>query len=123
VKARIFVVSPYRAETQAGRVANIRLAWALCEAVVQAGFAPFAPHLFYTEFLDDAHPVERELGISCGLAWLGVASEVWVYAADVEHCSSGMRAEIEVARRRGVRVVFMPHQFAGVRPFQVGGGS
>ena len=57
----------------------------------------------YTRFLDDRNPSERELGIACGLTFMAVCDEVWVYTAD--GVSSGMGQELDHAFRLGKRVV------------------
>ena len=94
---RIFLCSPY-----AGLVkANTITAELLCREVVRLGHSPFAPHLHYTRFLSDAK--ERDLGISCGLAWLQVCDEVWAYTAN--GISPGMALEIAEAHRLGVPVL------------------
>lgn len=62
----IFVCSRY-----AGNVArNTEIAEQLCRIIADAGYAPFAPHLLYTRFLNNEHPVERERGITLGLLFM-----------------------------------------------------
>ncbi len=46
---------------------NTVYAQLLCRYAVQQGLNPFASHLFYTGFMLDKNPVERELGINLGL--------------------------------------------------------
>ena len=75
----------------------------LCSRLVEAGGAPFAPHLLYPRFLDDGKLSERELGISCGLTFLEVCDEVWVYSG--KGLSSGMRREVDHAIRLGKTLV------------------
>ena len=69
---------------------------------VEAGLAPFAPHLLYTQFLDDSDPAQRELGISMGLRFMQTCDLVWVYTD--EGISGGMRAEINYAYKLGKEV-------------------
>jgi predicted amidohydrolase len=94
---RVFICSPYRGNVEANRA----LALSLCRRATEQGCAPFAAHLLYPLFLDDAVPEERARGIACALAFLELCDEVWVADGDV---SEGMRAEIEAARERGLRV-------------------
>jgi hypothetical protein len=72
---------------------------------MEHGFAPFAPHLLYPQFLDDSVPTEREAGIVMGLAVLERCSELWCFGEDV---TTGMSAEISKASALG-----MPIQFHG----------
>jgi hypothetical protein len=97
---RVFVCSPYRGDV----VANTRRAVAACRTIALAGDAPFAPHLYLPLILDDSRPVERAVGIACGLAWLAVADEIRVFGEP----SEGMHREIEAARRIGVTLRRMP---------------
>jgi hypothetical protein len=93
---RVFVCSPFR-----GNVAkNIALARAACRRIALAGDSPLAPHLLMPTYLHDGDPDERELGLLCGLAWLGAAHEVRVFGKP----SEGMAREIETARRLGIAV-------------------
>lgn len=113
---RVFVCSPLRAPTSEGYAKNLQIARELTRAVLLAGHAPYTPHLFYTEFLDDTNEQERSLGMQAGQAWLRLADEIWVFATDEESCSSGMRAEIRLAQSFSlpVRVVWMPEEFAKI---------
>jgi len=70
---------------------------------VERGCAPFAPHLLYTRFLDDAKTSEREAGITCGLTFMETCDEVWVFTGD--GISDGMRREVDQARRLDKPVV------------------
>lgn len=51
--------------------------------------------IFYTQFLDDGKPHERELGISCGLQWTDFADEIWFCLRRTDSPSSGMLRAIE----------------------------
>lgn len=114
----IFVCSPLRGtysnpESVPEKIIekNLALAKKLCLAVIKAGHAPFAPHVLYTAIeMDDKNAIDRAAGIAAGLAWLGQATEIWVFAEDIEQCSEGMRMEVERAERFSIppKLVFMP---------------
>lgn len=94
-RKKVFICSRY-----AGDVAgNIEVAKALCRKAVDMGYAPFAPHLLYTLFLDDDDPEQRALGIQLGLQFMDACDEVWVYVGDGK--SDGMNTELERAHRLG----------------------
>ncbi len=97
---RIYVCSKYAGDVEH----NVAVARGLCQTVIQAGHAPFAPHLLYTRFLDDSNPNERRAGIACGHAFLTVCDEMWVWVHEGEP-SEGMRADIEAAEFLGVPVL------------------
>lgn len=106
---RVYICSRYAGHTEH----NVRVALALCRMAVEAGLAPFAPHLLFTQFLDDGDPAlrlrsgqaPREVGISLGLRFMEVCDVVWVYLG--EGVSDGMRREIEHARRLGKPIVLL----------------
>lgn len=96
---RVFICSRY-----AGDVArNTATAERICRQAVARGCAPFAPHLLYTRFLDDEKASERDAGIACGLAFMEICDEVWVFTG--EGISDGMRVEVDYARRIGKPVI------------------
>ncbi|MCL1903692.1 MAG: hypothetical protein FWF94_04670 [Oscillospiraceae bacterium] len=68
-----------------------------------AGKVPFAPHLYFTQFLDDGISEERERGINCGLEVLSHCSEIWVFGDKI---TEGMLAEIDYAEQRGIVVKY-----------------
>lgn len=96
---RIFICSRYAGDIKH----NTETARKLCRMVVESGQVPFAPHLLFTQFLDEQDPVERERGTAVGLAFMEACDEVWAYVE--EGISEGMRREIEHARRIGKPVV------------------
>lgn len=96
---RVFICSRYRGHVEY----NTAVAKHLCAKAVREGHSPFAPHLFYTQFLDDNIESERKAGIACGACFLRICNEVWVYAGD--GVSEGMRAEIAYAKAKGIPVI------------------
>jgi len=85
---------------------NVALCKKLCMELSLMGYAPWAPHLFYPLFLDDADEFQRDLGISMGAAWMEKADEVWAYRR--LGVSTGMRFEIAAAERLGKLVISPP---------------
>src|SRR3990167_1221382 len=111
---RVFISSPYRPIEGYSVQANIDLVKALCKAALDAGYAPFAPHLFYPPMLDDGIEAEREKGITAGISWLGMADELWIW--DVDGISTGMEKEINRAMKFSIppKLVHMPAAWSGV---------
>jgi hypothetical protein len=94
-------------------VEHLALFWSLCLEVTRLGHAPFGSHGFYTRFLDDADPAQRQAGIECGHAYLAAADEVWVWTEyGVE---GGMVHDVEEARRLG-KPVFTPPTWGPALP-------
>lgn len=99
---RVQIISPFRADTPAGRSANVAYAQAAMLDCLSRDEAPFAPHLLYPAVLDESEPEQRAQGISAGLEWLSVAEAVVVYG-DLG-MSVGMAAELRQAEVLGIPV-------------------
>lgn len=91
---RIFVCSPLSADTAEEVRKNIERCWSYCLFVVRKGFSPFAPHGFYTMFMDDKNDRDRKQAITMGLAELSLCDELWYFLETNESTSKGMKAEI-----------------------------
>ena len=46
---------------------------------LERGEAPFASHGFYTQWLRDSDPTEREKGMACGKVWVETANIIAFY--------------------------------------------
>lgn len=84
----VFVSSPLSGDIEL----NQAKARKYCEFVCDAGNTPVAPHLLFTQFLDDDVQDERWLGIRCGMKLLEKCDEIWVFVGD--GVSEGMAKEI-----------------------------
>lgn len=95
----VYICSPYSGDV-AGNVKNARR---YCRFAFEQGYIPIAPHLLFTQFLDDNNPKERELGLHFGNVLMSQCREVWVFGNIV---SPGMDAEIRRARWKNYRLRF-----------------
>ena len=59
----IFVCSPYRGDM----ATNTQNARRYCRLVVEQGGIPFAPHLLFTQFLNEGKAAERRCGLRMGM--------------------------------------------------------
>lgn len=100
---RVFAVSPFRGSTPAERIQNEATARIFCRAIIDAGHAPFAPHLLYPRLGLSEEPADRERGMSAGACWLRVSDEAWVLGKPMTW-SEGMRDEIRVALDHNIRI-------------------
>jgi hypothetical protein len=88
----VFICSPYAGDIEH----NTIKAKEYCRyAAMIHDEIPFAPHLLFTQFLDEFLPEEREQGISMGLDVLTYCSELWIFG---NYVSKGMERELELAR-------------------------
>jgi hypothetical protein len=110
----IWICSPYRAREDNTIADNEKLLDALNVAVMHAGHYPWAPHGYYTRFLNDADPFERQVGLTAGRAWMLRSDAVWVYVK--LGLSVGMYGDIEFAQANNIPVVHDPLPFQTVSP-------
>lgn len=96
-KPIVYICSPYAGDVET----NVQKARRYCRFAVDKGCIPIAPHLLFTQFLNDDNPKERQLGIFFGNAVMSKCSEVWVFG---EHISNGMEAEIKRAKWKNYRL-------------------
>ncbi len=95
---RIFICSPYAGDVEN----NVGMARKMCRKAIEAGYAPFAPHLHYPGIVDDSDEKERAAGISCGLRFMDACDEVWAYIGKGR--SPGMAQELTYATSTGKRI-------------------
>lgn len=101
---RVFICSPYRNEDYLKQITNCGNAKEYCKFACLNGVAPFAPHVFYTEFLHDCIDEERQLGTECAFAFLDICNEIWVFADFNKDISEGMKKEIEYAETNNITI-------------------
>ena len=119
-KRLIYICSPYRPVEIAPKAtplreieriqkqeiaANIDRARRACRIVVALGMIPMAPHIYFTQFMDDTVEAERRRGMDFGLRWLAECDELWVFG---ERISEGMAAEIARAKELGKEIRNLP---------------
>lgn len=108
-KPLVYICSPYAGDSLRANILNARR---YCRFAVKTGHNPFAPHLFYTQFLDDSQPEERKLGMELGMIMLTKCAEVWVFGGTI---SSGMEREIARAEARCMPVRYFTTDCQEVR--------
>lgn len=92
---RVFISSPFAGEVET----NVQNARRYCAFAVKNGYIPYAPHLFFPQFMDDTIPEQRELGMFMGKVFLDGCKELWAFG---DRISPGMSEEISRAKERGI---------------------
>ena len=105
---KVYIISRYRSSTESGMEFNREVARHFCRQVVLEGKIPVAPHLFYTQFLDEDQEKERQIGLDIGIKELREADEFLLIIIG-RRISEGMQREIcQTARdKKCGRVVYM----------------
>lgn len=96
----VYICSPCRGDYEK----NIQKAQGYCREAMEkwSDVLPIAPHVYFTQFLDDTNEKERELGMAAGIALLSICDEIWVYG--MENPSQGMASEITYAIEHAIPV-------------------
>ena len=101
VLKKIYVCSRLRGDVET----NIENAKRYCEYVVKGcGAIPIAPHIYFTQFLDDNLDEERAFGTLAGLQLLSECDELWYFGDSV---SKGMVTEIIAAKEQSIPVRYV----------------
>lgn len=95
----VFICSPYSGDVEN----NVNYAEKVCRRASLKGYAPYAPHLFCTRFLNDQIPNERRAGMLVGKEFMNLVDEVWICS---ETISKGMEEEIRYAISQGMTIRF-----------------
>lgn len=103
----VYVCSPYSGDT----LKNTENARRYSRFAFEQGRIPIAPHLLFTQFLDDDNPMEREMGMHFGNVLMNLCREVWVFGDII---SPGMDAEIRRARWNNYRLRFFTNDLEEV---------
>lgn len=93
----VYICSPFAGDVEG----NTQAARRYSRFAVEQGYIPTTPHLLFPQFLNDADPKERQLGLFFGNALMSKCSEVWVFGSRI---SAGMEAEIKRARWKNYRL-------------------
>lgn len=93
----VYIASPLSGDVER----NLQFARQACRYAIAQGVTPFAPHLLYTQMLNDSSPVERQLGIDMGNQMLKLCGELWLCG---DRVSPGMAGEKALAERIGIPV-------------------
>lgn len=98
---KVYICSPYA--SQGERKQNVANAIEYCRSAILKGYLPIAPHVFYTQMLNDDIEQERAAGLALGMELLKSCDEIWVFGS----VKGGMIAEVQKANELGLKVVFM----------------
>ena len=91
----VYICSRYSGDTEGNAAKAVRYS----RFAVDEGVIPLAPHLLLPLYMDEEK--EREKAIAMDLVILERCDELWVFG---EEWSAGMKAEIEVAGRLGMKI-------------------
>jgi len=97
MKPLVYIASPLSGDVEQ----NLEFARKACRFAIEQEVTPFAPHLLYTQMLDDSNPADRQIGIDMGNQMLELCDELWLCG---DRISEGMANEKELAEQLGIPV-------------------
>lgn len=97
MKPLVYIASPLSGDVEQ----NLEFARKACRFAIEREVTPFAPHLLYTQMLDDSSPADRQLGIDMGNQMLELCDELWLCG---DRISEGMANEKELAEQLGISI-------------------
>ena len=99
----VYICSPYSGDTEK----NVENAKRYSRFAVDQHCLPITPHIYFTQFMDDNIPAERDTAIFMNLVLMSKCAELWVFGDTV---SSGMKAEIDRAKRKHMRIRYFSEE-------------
>lgn len=104
-KPVVYICSPYSGNTRLN-TANARR---YCRYAVDKGCIPIAPHLLFTQFMNEEN--ERETAMFMNYVLLTKCRELWVFGRTI---TTGMSKEIEKAKQRKIRIRYFTEEIKEV---------
>jgi hypothetical protein len=99
----VYICSPYRGNTNY----NIAMAQKYSRFAVDQHYLPITPHIYFTQFMDDTVPEERDTAIFMNWVLMSKCVELWVFGDEI---SEGMQAEINRAKRKYIKIRYFTEE-------------
>lgn len=93
----VYICSPYSGDTEK----NVKNAKRYSRFAVDQHYLPITPHIYFTQFMDDNIPEERDTAIFMNWVLMSKCVELWVFGKVI---SKGMKAEIDCAKRKHMKI-------------------
>ena len=103
----VYICSPYSGDTER----NVENARRYSRFAVDRHYLPITPHIYFTQFMDDNVPEERNTANFMNWVLMSKCVELWVFG---ETISSGMKAEIERAKRKKMKIRYFTEELEEV---------
>lgn len=93
----VYICSPYSGDIER----NTENARRYSRFAVDQHCLPITPHIYFTQFMNDTIPDERETALFMNLVLMSKCAELWVFGDVI---SKGMKAEIDRAKRKHMKI-------------------
>lgn len=99
----VYICSPYSGDVER----NTENARRYSRFAVDQHCLPITPHIYFTQFMDDNIPDERETAMFMNLVLMSKCAELWVFGDVI---SKGMKAEIDRAKRKNMKIRYFTEE-------------
>lgn len=95
---KVFICSPMKGDVEK----NLKLAKFVARVLINSGYIPVVPHLYFPQFLDDNDQYERIKGIKMGVELMKECDRMWIIGTTI---TNGMEYEINEAKKAKVPAI------------------
>lgn len=99
----VYICSPYSGDTEK----NAEKARKYSRFAVKNNCLPITPHIYFTQFMNDDLPEERNMALSMNQILLRKCKELWIFGDTI---SKGMKAEISYAKRKYIKILWFTEE-------------
>lgn len=106
---KVFICSPMKGDVEQ----NLKLAKFAARVLINSGYIPIAPHLYFPQFLDDNDQYERIKGIKMGVELMKECDRMWIIGTTI---TNGMEYEINEAKKAKVPAILYDEKLRQIDP-------
>ena len=99
----VYICSPYSGNVER----NTENARRYSRFAVEQHCVPITPHIYFTQFMNDNIPDERETALFMNWVLMSKCAELWVFG---EVISTGMKDEINRAKRKHMKIRYFTEE-------------
>lgn len=99
----VYICSPYAGDIER----NTEKARRYSRFAVDQHCLPITPHIYFTQFMNDAVPEERDIAIFMNWVLMSKCAELWVFGSVI---FKGMQAEIDRAKRKHMKIRYFTEE-------------
>lgn len=99
----VYICSPYSGDVER----NTENAKRYSRFAVDRHCLPITPHIYFTQFMNDEIPDERETALFMNLVLMSKCAELWVFGDVI---SKEMKAEIDRAKRKHMKIRYFTEE-------------
>ena len=95
---KVYICSSYASKGSIPE--NVERAKKYSRMAIEKMCIPVTPHIYFTQFMDDKVPIERQIALNIGLELIKECDELWMFG----EAAGGMIPEIELAKELKIPV-------------------